>query len=397
MLFPHLAYFPILIKYTFSCRILRIKGCLRDLEKMDAGSLTHCTGKFCYVLATINILFAALTIPENVIVLIALGRLAKGRVWKVPNVLMAALATTDFLSGCISQSLYGYFLLKQGGTFKNEHVQGADVWLLLVLNYSSYTLCGASLLIVAIMSIDRLLAIARPMTYKANMYRNRILVALAFASIFCAFIPILRFTSSKTVTVFVLIISGVIVISLLATFISYIAVICMFYRLGRRSSLAISRSRFSLAQHDIDQKRGSVTVPEPSSTCRERRLTKSFAMIAITLVAMYLPQLIIKPFTLNESGGLGKLPVSIEDIANTLLYCNSFANPLIYAFRHKGIRKEIKLMFRSLFKRKSEEGKTLSVREKKSNSSETCSSSGSSGPATGERTKLDPNLTDTNV
>eukprot|EP00112_Aurelia_sp_Birch-Aquarium-sp1_P026169 Seg910.6 transcript_id=Seg910.6/GoldUCD/mRNA.D3Y31 product="Trace amine-associated receptor 1" protein_id=Seg910.6/GoldUCD/D3Y31 len=365
---------------------------------MDAGSLTHCTGKFCYVLATINILFAALTIPENVIVLIALGRLAKGRMWKVPNVLMAALATTDFLSGCISQSLYGYFLLKQGGTFKNEHVQGVDSWLLLVLNYSSYTLCGASLLIVAIMSIDRLLAIARPMTYKANMYRNRILVALAFASIFCAFIPILRFTSNKTVSVFVLIISGVIVISLLATFISYIAVICMFYRLGRRSSLAISRSRFSLAQHDIDPKRGSIAIPESSSTCRERRLTKSFAMIAVTLVAMYLPQLIIKPFTLNESGGLRQLPVSIEDIANTLLYCNSFANPLIYAFRHKGIRKEIKLMFRSFFKRKSEAGKALSVREKKSNSLETCSSSGSSGPAPGERIKLDPNLTtDTNV
>ena len=344
---------------------------------MEAGSLTHCSGSLCYGLAAVNIVFAAMTIPENVIVLIALAKLAKARVWKVPNILMASLATTDLLSGCISQSLYGYFLLKQGRNYTSSNVSGADFWLLLILNYSSYTLCGASLMLVSIMSIDRFLAIARPIMYKANKYRNRIVSAVVFSSLFCLLIPILRFISSATVPLFVYTVSGVIVLSLAATFISYIAVIYMFVNLGHRSSLSISRSKADIVQEG-ETTRISVSVADPTASCREKRLTKSFAMIAVTLVVMYLPQLIIKPLMLNAPEGFESFPVSLEDIANTLLYCNSFANPLIYAFRHKGIRKEINAMFRVFSKRNCERKVPAYCSEKK-RSSDTCSSSGSSG------------------
>ena len=218
---------------------------------IQPGSLTHCSGGFCYVLASINILFAALTIPENIIVLVSLKRLSKGNKWKIPNVLMASLASTDLLSGCISQSLYGYFLLKQGELFSGDQIQGLDIWLLLVLNYSSYTLCGASLLIVAIMSIDRLLAIARPIAYKANMYRRRAFIALVSVTVFCLFIPVLRFTSERTVPVFTYIIAGIIASSLLLTFAAYIALICIFQKMGTRAdgrkiSVGPSESRLLL-------------------------------------------------------------------------------------------------------------------------------------------------------
>ena len=98
------------------------------------------------------------------------------------------------------------------------------------------------------------------------------------------------------------------------------------------------------------------------SSFRERRLTTSFAIIAVTLISMYLPQLILKPLILNKSGGLHRIPVSLEDIANTLLYCNSFINPLIYAFRHQGLKKEIKSMFGCIVNCRSKESeKSLNV------------------------------------
>ena len=342
--------------------------------------------------------FAALTIPENVIVLIALSRLSKAKTWKVPNILMASLATTDLLSGCVSQSLYGYFLFKQGDRFDKNDVKGADFGLLLLLNYSSYTLCGASLLLVAIMSIDRLLAILHPIAYKANRYRTRIITAVVIAWLFCLAIPVLRFVSSETVSPFVYIITGVMVLALAATFVSYTIVIYLFFNLGRQKSLSVSASggRTSFVQRDSQTAQMTVSIPDPSS-CREKRLTKSFAMIAATLVIMYLPQLIIKPLILNTSSNLHKYPVSLEDLANTLLYCNSFANPLIYAFRHKGIRKELKSIFSNAVKRSPSAASSTYYRGKRI-STDTCSSTGSAASQTINKTALVGNqVVDSNV
>jgi len=344
--------------------------------EMDAGDLTHCSGKFCYALAVINIIFAVLTIPENITVLIALSRLAKAKTWKVPNVLMASLAITDLLSGSVSQSLYGYFLLKQGSEFDRNDIRGADFALLLLLNYSSYTLCGASLLIVAIMSIDRLLAILRPIAYKANAYRTRIISAVVIAWLFCLLIPILRFVSRETVSPFVYIISGVMVLALVATFISYIVVIYLFFNLGRQGSLSVSGGRTSFIQQESNPTQMTVSMQESTTSCKEKRLTKSFAIIAITLVMMYLPQLIIKPLILNTSSSLHSFPVPLEDLANTLLYCNSFANPLIYAYRHNGIRSELKAMFKQLLSR-NPDTTSSTYQEAKRASSDTYSSTGS--------------------
>lgn len=338
---------------------------------MDAGNLTPCSGTICYVLAVVNIIFAALTIPENAAVLVALSRLSTKRNWKISNILMASLATTDLLSGCISQSLYGYFLIKQGEHFSIDDLKGADYWLLLVLNYSSYTLCGESLLLVAIMSIDRLLAILRPIAYKANKYRTQIISALFASFLFCFFIPILRFVSQKTVSSFIFIISAVMVLSIVTTITSYIIVMYKFFNLGRHSRLKASRSGAGTGQ-DSDM---AASMSEQTSSCRERRLTKSFAIITFTLVMMYLPQLIIKPFILNPSSAFHKIPVSIADLANTLLYCNSFANPLIYALRHTGIRKELKLMFGGILKKGSAPKTPESYLSTKRTSTDTCSSS----------------------
>ena len=110
---------------------------------------------------------------------------------------------------------------------------------------------------------------------------------------------------------------------------------------------------------------------------------------------MYLPQLIIKPLILDTSSGLHKYPVSLEDLANTLLYCNSFANPLIYAFRHKGIRSELNAMFKNLMKR-NPSATSSTYREAKN--SDTCSSAGSAiSQSTNKNALIDKQDVDTIV
>ena len=292
---------------------------------VQPGDLTPCSGKFCFFLSVVNVAFSVTIVLENFIVLAALYRISKKKSWKVPNILMASLATTDFLSGLISQSLYGYFLWIQADGFSDKEVKGANIWLLLILNYSSYTLCGASLLIVALMSVDRLVAIVSPLKYRERSYKTISCTSLAMAANFCLIVPLLRFTSASTVPVFTATIMIVIIAALIVTVISYVII---FYK--------YKNSRFA------EKPNGNVS---KQAICRQRRLTKSFIIIGVTLIAMYLPQLILKPFILSQNSTIKNLDVSLEDIANTILYCNHFVNPLIFAFRHGEVRRAIEVMF----------------------------------------------------
>ena len=302
------------------------------------GSLTPCSGNFCYILCAVNVIFALLTVPENAIVIAALHKISKkGKRWKIPNILMAVLAITDLLSGLISQTLYAYFLYLQARYLTNKQMYGSvDFWALLILNYSSYTLCGSSLLLVALMAIDRLHAIAYPILYRKLTYRRRIIASVVIICTFCGLIPLLRFASSTTGSAFTLVISIIVGSALIITLGSYVMLLYMFRQLQSRSSTESERLSES------SDKPAQRSLKTPGMSCRDKRLTKSFAIIGGTLIFMYLPQLILKPFILSGNETILGLPISVEDIANTILYCNSFINPLLFAFRHKEIRAGIK-------------------------------------------------------
>ena len=290
---------------------------------VQAGDLTACSGQFCYYLSVVNIIFSVIIVPENLIVLAALHQISRKKSLKVPYILMASLATTDFLSGLVSQSLYGYFLWIQGNGFRDKDVEGANIWLLLVLNYSSYTLCGASLLIVALMSIDRLVAFALPLRYGRKSLKTIFCMALAIITIFCLTIPILRFASKGTVSAFTAAIMITIIAALIVTTVSYIVILFKFKHLH--------------VDDDSDT--------NASTQAALKRLTKSFVLIGVILILMYLPQLILKPLVLSRNSKIKSLDISVEDVANTILYCNHFVNPLIFAFRHQDVRRAITATF----------------------------------------------------
>ena len=139
--------------------------------------------------------------------------------------MMTSLTTTDFLSGLVSQSLYDYFLWIQGNGFLDKDVEGANFWLLLILNYSSYTLYGASLLIVALMSTDRLVALRLPWKYGGESHKTIICTALAIIAILCLTIPTLRFASASTVSAFTAVIMITIIAALIVRIVSYTVIL----------------------------------------------------------------------------------------------------------------------------------------------------------------------------
>ena len=321
---------------------------------MDVQAIDDlCSRKCYYALAAINIVFAAIIIPENALILMAMYRLSRKRPLQVSYLIIASLAATDLLSGCIPQSIYGYMLATHGYNYAEKDLKAVDSWLLSIMYYSSYMLCGVSLLLVAIMSIACLLAVARPTAYRVNKYRAGIIYAIKGAWLTCSLIPILMFASRNTMVVFICIISGGIVVSLLVIFASYIKVI----------SLTFFRRRTILDELELQSTHIVVSRSQPTSY-REKRMIKSFATIAIILVVMYLPQLIIKPLTMIPSKDLYEYLVVLDSFATTLLFCNSFANPFVYAFRHKKIRQTISAMFKNICQKKPDGTSPVTVRAK---------------------------------
>ena len=309
---------------------------------MDVRAIdVKCSGKYCYALAAINIVFAAITIPANAMILMAMYRLSRKRPLQASYLLIASLAATDLLSGCIPQSIFGYLLITEIYNFAKIDVKDANFWLASIMCYSSYMLCGVSLLLVAIMSIACLLAVVRPAAYRANKYRPGIIYAIRGSWLVCSLFPILRLVSRETVPPFNCILIGGIAVSLLVIFVSYILVI----------SLTLFRRRPIFEGQQLQPRHIVISRSQPSS-CWEKRMIRSFATIAVILVMMYLPQLIIKPLMMKSSKDLIKYLVQFKAFANTLLFCNSFVNPFMYAFRHKKIRQAIRSMFKNICQKK---------------------------------------------
>ena len=294
------------------------------------GSLNFCSGEFCYSIGAVNILFGILTVPENLLVLIALWRIARRKTWTTPNILIASIALTDFGTGLICQPLHGYFIIRQRNVYNATELSTADTWLFFTLNYFSYSLCGASLLIVALMSLDRFMAIAKSLQYRDRSSRKRTVVSIIAIFIISFGVPTIRFASESMVTLFMGLIVLLVVVALVITVAAYAALLYMYRKHSVSAQLVRENSKFSPSQ-DVYFAR------------QQRRLTNSFAILAGILLFMYLPQLVFKPASLmtNMTSNSPNTLVLLEDIFNTVLYCNSFVNPIVYCFRHNDIRRHI--------------------------------------------------------
>ena len=294
------------------------------------GSIVFCSGPYCYIIAAINILFAVLTVPENLLILVALRRIAKKRQWSISNIFIASIALTDFFTGLICQPLHGYFVLRQENVEDPNKLSTKDTWLFLFLNYSSYFLCGASLLIVSFMSVDRYLAIAHSIKYRKISSRKRTVIIIAIIFVVTFVIPMFRFASKSTNIVFIGLLVLSVFVSLITTAVSYSLLLHAYRKHNKATKLV--RENTKLTNQSSHFRR------------QQRQLTKSFALISGVLICMYLPQLILKPISImlvSKDSHPPAIFIVLEDVFNTILYCNSFVNPVLYCLRNKDIRKQI--------------------------------------------------------
>jgi len=266
----------------------------------------------------ISVLNSSLSITPffgNALILIALHK--ESSLHPPSKVLLRNLATTDLGVGLISQPLYAALL----STVVNEHSNVCHI-VAVAVSITSSMLCAVSLLTLAAISVDRLLALLLGLRYRQVVTLRR-----AYGTV-SAFWAVSIFSSTSR----------------------------FFLNFNRRKwygasliSLCIAASTYSYTRifinlhHRQNQLQDQVQQPHQTNRLnigRYRKAVSTALWLQFTLVACYLPYLVSVTWFIHA-----KLSSSIFlawSYTFTLVFLNSTLNPILYCWKIDEVRQAVK-------------------------------------------------------
>ena len=273
----------------------------------------------------VNLALAFVAIFANALVLYG--------VWKTPSLrspsilLLCGLASTDFSVGFIAQPI---FIAK---SFVELFSRSVNLKLIFInINATiAFCLCGSSLVMMAGISIDRLIAIHKSLQYPSIVTSSRvtrILVAIWIVSILAGSS---EFWEERVQ--YALIFSSVL-ICLSISIISHATL----YKIMRRHRLQIHSQ-----MRGFDD-RNARTIHIISL----RKSVFNAYIIFIVLVICYCPYLVVS--IVHFTGKAGELKLEFS-LSSTMVLLNSALNPLLYCWRIREIRLVVLGTFRKLVSR----------------------------------------------
>jgi len=276
-------------------------------------------GEFIF-LSAVNIFLSIAAFLGNTLILVALHK--ETSLHPPSKLLYRNLAITDLCVGIISEPVAVTYWI----SVVNERwdICYYAYW---AASFSSYTLCAVSLLTLTAMSVNRLLALLLELRYRQVVTLKR----------------------SRTTAIgfwIVSIISSSLFFNLIISWsVQYIiATSCLLTTI-----FAYTKILFSLChiQNRVDQGQPSQAIPA-LNVARYRKAVYSTLWLQVTLVACYLPYVIV--VALQPQKGI--IPISAyiaEEFTVTLVYLNSSLNPLLYCWKIREVRQALKETVRQVF------------------------------------------------
>ncbi|XP_020618798.1 octopamine receptor 1-like [Orbicella faveolata] len=278
-------------------------------------------------LASVNVVFSLCGIIGNVLVLIVIAR--NRQLHTVTNVFISSLALADLLVCIVAQPMNAVFLY---GLPPNP-VYG------MTRKTFSFVSMLASISNLAVLTVDRYIAIVTPMQYqlKANFKRASILLCLIWVISLGLGIPSGIIQSVQRITKYYTLALVVIIVPI------YIRI----YLIARGQERVIARQAEHI-EKDSKKKRD-----------RENIAAKTIGSVLAVFIFCWLP-LIVIPMIFRYSAA-NRVVMRALKWAQTVALCSSAVNPVIYSLKTQIFKQEVKKVLRSTLRRNSWEDKPMAL------------------------------------
>ena len=278
---------------------------------------TYYKENYIFTMASIilNTLTCPMTVFINALVIVAVTK--KRRLQTMYNILLACLAATDLVVGVVIQPsfIFGEMTLIKGSSV-TDYCKLFRQTIFFLLSPSV-----ASLLLLALLSIERYVAIKYSLRYLAIVTKSRVIVA----SIFCwtaAIIPsvFVKTTALRYAAVPVLLMLGI--VSFLVIIYCHIFVF-----------LVTRRHRNQIQAEQVSQE-------AKKKFLEEKKAAKTTSIIIGMVLFSYVP-ITVFPFVKQRQPEeyFANLFVSSVSLLWTCVFINSLCNPIIYCWRSSVLRK----------------------------------------------------------
>ena len=279
-------------------------------------------------LTTLNIFLSIFATLGNVLILIALRNVSS--IHPPTKLLFRCLAITDLCVGLLCQPLYVYVDYITIFLDTGDFIEELHYVYLFIIN----VLVAVSVLTLAAISVDRLLALLLRLRYRhvVTLCRVRVLIACVWfiavsnASLFCVALILLLF---RVVLALVWTFRAFIILSIIVSTFSYTKI---FFTLRHQQAQV----------QDHVQPEQSSRVRSVLNIARYKKTVYSVAWIQFAMLACYGPFIVMAFFLhFGNKDYSPKVTIGVE-VSFCLIFLNSSLNPVLYCWRIKDVRQEVK-------------------------------------------------------
>lgn len=289
---------------------------LSDIENENAGLET-----VVIVNCALNAPLIIVAIIGNLLVLVSILRAYS--LFSPSITLLCSLAMSDLLVGLVLQPLYIANALTGNSPLKQA------------LNTTVFAVCGVSLLTMAVISVDRFLALHYHMRYPNLMTRHRAIYTTVTLWIFVFMLSFLNFW---TINAYYLTSAASILICLLVSTVYYIKIYCIV----KQHQLQIHTRQKAVETNttDINQ-----TMLRSTKNAKHTFIYYIVMILCYTPVFVAMAILFISPSHWNKGWIL----------ADTVVFMNSSINPFLYCWRLRELRTAVVKTVRQMLGRQIQE------------------------------------------
>ena len=270
--------------------------------------------------SAVNVLLSVTATLGNSLILVALHK--ESSLHPPSKLLYRCLATTDLLVGLVVQPLavtYWMSVVHEHWTLCHYAAEAAYI--------IGLVLCGVSLLTMAAISVDRLLALLSGLRYKEIVTLKSVYIIIASFWVLCLVASLCTIFDQRITALYALIL---VPLSLLISLASYTKI---FRTLGHHQAQV---------QDHIQQQPSQ---PNALNMARYRKAVYSALWVQLVLVVCYVPNITVGILISLSLKGLSNFIV-IRGIANALVLFNSTLNPFLYCWKISEVRRAVKQTIR---------------------------------------------------